>query len=355
MTNIQPFDSTDRPRNVGAMDLLNEALSRSAAVDLSWIGAELDDRDWALAPDALRFITSLVTQLRPRHILEFGSGISTRVLARAASAQPGRCCITSVDHDPEFGGKAATDYFQHPEDGCTVTMQIAPIVARDCGGKLLPVYFVDRSQVCSLEPVDLVVVDGPTTVLGGREGVLYQALEFARAGTIVLIDDADRAAERDALKHWQESLGDAIEVILLKGFKKGMAAVIVHRVVTPADLSRHRLGLTRSELSLVISPSDTVLTPGGDWWLTEVGTPCRMVPFPERDGQAWGDPASDHDAILEIERLQSLGADYFVLGWPAFWWKDYYTEFFQYLRLHYRCVIDNDRAMLFALNHRHAR
>jgi hypothetical protein len=49
----------------------------------------------------------------------------------------------------------------------------------------------------------LVLIDGPPSLLGGREGTLYLVMEFARPGTLVLLDDASRAQEQSALARWQ--------------------------------------------------------------------------------------------------------------------------------------------------------
>src|SRR5580765_8542526 len=169
----------------GAIDA---ALADFANVDLSWIQPAPTDDGWTLAPDALKFVISLVRHLKPRHILEFGSGLSTRVLARACADLKLKCAISSVDHDPEFAAKGKAEG--------RVRLQIAPLVARDCGGKILPLYYLESKKFASRRAVDLVVVDGPPVNLGGREGTLYQAMEFVRPGTVVLLDDAGRAEEK---------------------------------------------------------------------------------------------------------------------------------------------------------------
>ena len=107
------------------------ALADYKSEDLSWIKPPPAEAGWTMAPDALRFLSSLVKHLQPRHVLEFGSGLSTRVLARACP----RAAISSVDHDPEFAARK--------------TAQIAPLVARDCGGKILPVYYLDAKRFAS--------------------------------------------------------------------------------------------------------------------------------------------------------------------------------------------------------------
>ena len=76
---------------------------------------------------------------------------------------------------------------------------------------------------------------------------------------------------------------------------------------------------------------------------------CRAVPFVERDGQYWGPPPDDATAIRELERLHGTGASFIVVAWPAFWWLEYYAGFRQHLRANHRCLLENDRVVVFDL------
>src|SRR5258706_6271069 len=103
MTPRNPFQN---PSEAGWANLMREA----AAVDLSWIVPPPTADGWTLAPDALRFVSLMVRKLRPQHILELGSGLSTRLLAREAAALGDGCVVSSVDHDPQYNwetGRAA--------------------------------------------------------------------------------------------------------------------------------------------------------------------------------------------------------------------------------------------------------
>jgi predicted O-methyltransferase YrrM len=325
---------------------INNALESYRSVDLSWIEPEPSDDGWTLASGALRFLTSLVQELQPEHILEFGSGLSTKVLARACRGSSSPCEISSVDHDPEFGAAAAREYSAAAVENCGVTFQIAPVVVRDCGGKMLPVY---NLQSVPARPVDLVVIDGPPAILGGREGVLYQAMDSARSGTIAIVDDSARSQEKEAIAHWQDNLGDAIELIDLPGFAKGLAAVIIRTPIPRSEFWMHRLHLTRQDIETQTESLDRVIVAGDEWWVKDVGTGRVTVPFLEHEGQYWGAPPDDGTALRELERLRGLGANYFVLGWPAFWWADCYPEFYRYLKTNYRRVLQNDRVVIFSL------
>jgi hypothetical protein len=74
-----------------------------------------------------------------------------------------------------------------------------------------------------------------------------------------------------------------------------------------------------------------------------------VVPFLERNGQFYGPPSDDATAISELERLRVAGASFIAFAWPAFWWLDYYSGLHQHLRSNFRCVLENDRVVLFDL------
>ncbi len=73
----------------------------------------------------------------------------------------------------------------------------------------------------------------------------------------------------------------------------------------------------------------------------------HVIPFLGRDGRYWGPPPNDSSAIQKLERLRQSGATFVVFGWPAFWWLDYYSEFNKYLCSKFRCVLQNDRLIVF--------
>src|SRR3954463_955456 len=106
-------------------DAIRTALAEMGGVDLAWILQAPAADGWTLAPDALRFVTKMVEVMRPRHVLELGSGLSTRVLSRAARGIEG-CVISSVDHDPQYNWE--TDGAKVEAGGARVAFQLAPLV-----------------------------------------------------------------------------------------------------------------------------------------------------------------------------------------------------------------------------------
>ena len=75
----------------------------------------------------------------------------------------------------------------------------------------------------------------------------------------------------------------------------------------------------------------------------------HQIPFLERDGEYWGAPLDDQTAINELERLRAGKASHLVIGFPSFWWFDYYAEFAAYVQRNFPCNVKNDSVVIFDL------
>ena len=117
-----------------------------------------------------------------------------------------------------------------------------------------------------------------------------------------------------------------------------------------AELARlRRLQAATEELAALIPPGSAFILVDGEEWGHDVMVGRRAIPFLERDGQYWGEPADDDTAIRELERLRQAGASFIVFAWPAFWWLEHYVGLSTYLRQTYRCILENDHVAAFEL------
>ena len=112
-----------------------------------------------------------------------------------------------------------------------------------------------------------------------------------------------------------------------------------------------RLQIATEEIATLIPPGESFILVDENQWGCEVLPGFHTFPFLERDGQYWGSPPDDETAVRELERMRQSGASFMVVGWPAFWWFDYYSGLRDYLSKKFRCVRSNSRIMVFDLRH----
>jgi phospholipid N-methyltransferase len=116
-----------------------------------------------------------------------------------------------------------------------------------------------------------------------------------------------------------------------------------------ADVESRRENWSLSEIRKIIPSGATYILV--DELQTRLGdnAHCRSLPFLEINGQYWGCPEDDQQAIREIERLRKSGCTHIVFAWPAMWWLDHYTDLHRHLESGYRCVLKNERLRVFDL------
>jgi glycosyltransferase involved in cell wall biosynthesis len=112
----------------------------------------------------------------------------------------------------------------------------------------------------------------------------------------------------------------------------------------------HRVQRSIDELCSVLPPESSFLLVDEDEWGTDaVVEGRRRIPFPEQGGVYWGRPADDEAAVAELDRQRDGGADALVVAWPAFWWLQHYHGFAKRVRTSCRCLLENERIVVFDL------
>jgi len=87
---------------------------------------------------------------------------------------------------------------------------------------------------------DLVLIDRPLGHRFGREAPLYQIAPFLSPKTLILLDDANREPEQEALSNWQRVWTDGIDVLLFPELEKGFAVI---QLKNPAKMARFPFGI----------------------------------------------------------------------------------------------------------------
>ena len=178
-------------------------LARLIAADVplpAEIEAVLPDgrNDYEISPDLARLLAGVVLALRPGSVLEFGSGRSSLVIARALSAAGGGR-LTSVDHEPVFGREAWL--LAERVTGVDAHQVVSKLRVTLTPGGPFNGYVDAASALAARAPYDLVLVDGPPGPLG-RDWTLFAAIRHLRPGALVIVDDTSRPGERRAVERW---------------------------------------------------------------------------------------------------------------------------------------------------------
>jgi CelD/BcsL family acetyltransferase involved in cellulose biosynthesis len=111
----------------------------------------------------------------------------------------------------------------------------------------------------------------------------------------------------------------------------------------------YQVHLAMGEVAAVVPPGESFILVDEAALHMDAGGGRRAIPFVEWEGLYWGPPADDEAAIGELERLMQAGARFMVFAWPAFWWLEYYEELHRYLRSRFRCLLENERIVVFDL------
>ena len=151
------------------------------------------------------------------HVLECGSGLSTLVAGMVAQRKGNH--IWSLEHDPFWADLVSTELQRHGIDCVTVCQ--APL--RDFGRFT----WYDTSEVELPADFSLVLCDGPPgDTHGGRYGLMPVCFDRLDPGCTIILDDAQRPGEQEALARWAAEFGaryefegedDMIAVIRLAG------------------------------------------------------------------------------------------------------------------------------------------
>src|SRR5262249_27977024 len=101
--------------------------------------------------------------------------------------------------------------------------------------------------------------------------------------------------------------------------------------------------LAAETMAALIPAGESVILADQEQWENKPHGRFRLLPFLEEGSEYNGPPEDDEAAIANLEKLRSQGAGYLVIGWPAFWWLDYYARFHRYIRRHCKCLLKDER------------
>jgi predicted O-methyltransferase YrrM len=167
---------------------------------------------WKADVGLLRLVSDHILEARPQRVVEFGTGASTLIIARALQIAGGGELISFEQH-AEF--VEATRHWL-AEHGLQADLRAVPLRSSPGGW---PGLWYDHGPLP--EPIDLLLIDGPPwTIHPFTRGAASTLFGLIAPGGTVMLDDAARPGERIVARRWRREWPD-FDWRLLKGGTKG--------------------------------------------------------------------------------------------------------------------------------------
>jgi predicted O-methyltransferase YrrM len=162
-------------------------------------------RGWAASPDFLVRVRERLLRLRPRTVIECGSGISTVVTALTLR-EIGAGHLWSLEHSPEHARATRLELEKHGVSGFATVVD-APLESHAIEDGSWTWY---ATRGLPAAPIDMLVIDGPPKRTGKLARWPAGPLLFPRLapGAVVLLDDAARPDEQEAVRRWRRAHPD---------------------------------------------------------------------------------------------------------------------------------------------------
>ncbi|GII80693.1 hypothetical protein Sru01_56750 [Sphaerisporangium rufum] len=164
-------------------------------------------RGWAASPDMLRLLVGRIAAGGVKTVVECGSGSSSVWLGYAVERFGGGR-VVALEHDERFA-RATRDLVLAHGLQDVVEVRHAPLLPWSGGrdgddGDAVAVPWYDPAALADLPEVDLVFVDGPpgATAPLVRYPAVPVLLPHCTADAWIVLDDADRPAEREVAERW---------------------------------------------------------------------------------------------------------------------------------------------------------
>lgn len=161
-------------------------------------------RGWVGSPDFLLTIAEQILSTKPTVVVECSSGVSTLVIARCLQLN-GVGHVYSLEHEKTYAAQTE-NMLKEFGVGEGATIVHAPLL-KNAENQL----WYDESQLPrDIRAIEVLVVDGPpmNTAPLARLPALPRLLHLMDSRAVVILDDADREAERETISQWLKMMPD---------------------------------------------------------------------------------------------------------------------------------------------------
>lgn len=183
--------------------------------------------------DTLRLLGMLIVWKQPNHIFSFGAGLPIIFFARLQQrlGVVSRLPLVSIDHSQRCLGETRRAL----TGGCPVQFVHAPLAVTELSHRVYTTYHPSYLQALPDDVrFDFVFIDGPPAFRYGREAPLYHLAPKLSPNAVLVLNDAAREPEREALRNWERMWPDGFAAVQFPGVNKGIAVVRIGTPV-PAD------------------------------------------------------------------------------------------------------------------------
>lgn len=210
-------------RQVQAAPFRQIALQRLALqehVPLPWLRQA---GEWALDAGLLDHLAGVLDRYERPRVLEYGSGLGSKTLARLVGNRQGT--LVCVEHDEAWAGRTRGEFRQWGLEG-HARVEHCPLVPVEFFGH--HGLFYDMSFLQDADQFDVVIIDGPparTCALARLPGLPALARHLPAGGFHVFLDDHERAEEQEIVRIWQSMVPELRVTPLV--FDKGVCEITV--------------------------------------------------------------------------------------------------------------------------------
>lgn len=183
---------------------------------------------WALAPEASKFLGSLVKYYDFENILEFGSGYSSSIIAYELE-KANRGVLDSIDNS-RYWSNCAADLASRNNLIHRIRFFISNLGLRICKNHASIFYDMEELANRLAPKYDLVVIDAPHHDLG-RDGALYLNIKKIKVEGYFFVDDCKADHMQKTIKRWKTSFPQSISIKMFSEIGNGVAIIKRERVV----------------------------------------------------------------------------------------------------------------------------
>ena len=165
------------------------------------------DAPWCIGSEDYATLVKHTSGQKIKQILELGSGQSSLQLAKDFPMAN----LLSFESDIKFTEKARESLLQNGISNAKI--EHVPIKPHLWKGGVFMTY--DMSIIKDINPIDLLIVDGPVERLFplGREASLYLLFDKCAQNCLIGVDDYHRKSGHDSVNNWLYTFGDSLSIV----------------------------------------------------------------------------------------------------------------------------------------------